>query len=254
MPKNPLVGSERKPLPGARSIGKADPGERLEVTLVLRHRQHEQLQERVRKIAAGDKSERHLTHDEYDQQFGADATDIQAVKQFANHHGLAVVGEDATRRTVILSGTVAQFDDAFGVELQQFEHEGGSYRGQDGRRSVAGRTEGCRAGRARARQSSAGAAAFPHIARLTATCAGKRRHMAPTSFTPIQLASLYDFPAGNGQGQCIGLIELGGGYRPADLKRYFAELGMYRSRRCPRYRSITRRTSRPATPTDPTAK
>jgi kumamolisin len=56
MPNNPLVGSERKPLPGARSIGKADPGERLEVTLVLRPRQYDALQERVRKIAAGDKS------------------------------------------------------------------------------------------------------------------------------------------------------------------------------------------------------
>jgi len=46
MPKNPLIGSERQPLPGARSIGKADPTERLEVTLVLRHRQHDALQER----------------------------------------------------------------------------------------------------------------------------------------------------------------------------------------------------------------
>ena len=44
MPKNPLTGSERQPLPGARSIGKADPTERLEVTLVLRHRQHDALQ------------------------------------------------------------------------------------------------------------------------------------------------------------------------------------------------------------------
>jgi kumamolisin len=49
MPKNPLAGSERQPMPGARSIGKADPAERLEVTLVLRHRQHDALQERVRK-------------------------------------------------------------------------------------------------------------------------------------------------------------------------------------------------------------
>jgi len=72
MPKNPLTGSERQPLPGARSIGKADPTERLEVTLVLRHRQHDALQERVRKIAAGDKSERHLTHDEYDQHRNGD--------------------------------------------------------------------------------------------------------------------------------------------------------------------------------------
>src|ERR1700730_12789220 len=132
MPKNPLVGSERKPLPGARSIGKADPGERLEVTLVLRHRQHEQLQERFRKIAAADKSERTLTHEEYDQQFGADSTDIQAVKQFANEHGLAVVDEHAGRRHVVLSGTVAQFNNAFGVELEQFEHPGGSYRGRTG--------------------------------------------------------------------------------------------------------------------------
>ena len=81
MPKHPLVGSERAPLPGARAVGKADPSERLEVTLVLRHRQQDALQERVRKIAAGDKSERHLTHEEYDQQFGAEATDIEAVKQ-----------------------------------------------------------------------------------------------------------------------------------------------------------------------------
>src|SRR5205814_5934367 len=132
MPKNPLTGSERQPLPGARSVGKADPTERLEVTLVLRHRQHDALQERVRKIAAGDKSERHLTHEEYDQQFGADSTDLEAVKQFANQHGLAVVDEHAGRRHVVLCGTVAQFNDAFGVELEEFEHPGGSYRGRIG--------------------------------------------------------------------------------------------------------------------------
>ncbi len=32
----------------------------------------------------------------------------------------------------MLSGTVAQFNDAFGVDLQQFEHPGGSYRGRTG--------------------------------------------------------------------------------------------------------------------------
>src|SRR6476620_826721 len=98
MPKNSLLGSERKPLPGARSIRKADPTERLEVTLVLQNSRHEELQERIRKIAAGDKSERHLTHKEFDKQFGADLTDIQAVKQFANQHGLAVVDEHPGRR------------------------------------------------------------------------------------------------------------------------------------------------------------
>src|SRR5438128_1334429 len=106
MSRNPLVGSERAPLPGARSIGKADPAERPEVTLVLGHRQHDDLQERVRKIAAGDKSERHLTHDEYAQQFGADTNDFQAFRQFASQYGLAVIEEHQGRRSVVLAASV----------------------------------------------------------------------------------------------------------------------------------------------------
>jgi kumamolisin len=218
MPKNPLVGSERKPLPGARSIGKADPGERLEVTLVLRHRQQEQLQERVRKIAAGDKSERHLTHEEYDQQFGADSTDIQAVKQFANQHGLAVVDEHAGRRHVVLSGTVAQFNDAFGVELEQFEHPGGSYRGRIGAIHLPDELNGVVTAvlgldnRPQAR---------PHF-RTLPTHRNVEWHAAAaasTSFTPTQLAALYNFPTGTGQGECIAIIELGGGYRTKGISR-----------------------------------
>jgi len=46
------------------------------------------------------------------------------------------------------------------------------------------------------------------------------------SFTPIQVANLYGYPNGSGEGQCVGLIELGGGYRPADLKTYFDGLGV----------------------------
>jgi kumamolisin len=47
------------------------------------------------------------------------------------------------------------------------------------------------------------------------------------SFTPIQLARLYNFPPGvNGHGQCVAMIELGGGYRPHDLTTYFAQLGI----------------------------
>jgi kumamolisin len=40
------------------------------------------------------------------------------------------------------------------------------------------------------------------------------------------VASLYNYPAGTGQGECIGIVELGGGYRPADLTTYFAGLGV----------------------------
>jgi len=48
-----------------------------------------------------------------------------------------------------------------------------------------------------------------------------------TSYTPPQVAQLYNFPTGtNGSGQCIAIIELGGGYRTADLRAYFGRLGI----------------------------
>lgn len=44
-------------------------------------------------------------------------------------------------------------------------------------------------------------------------------------FTVPQLVRLYEFPVEyDGQGQCIGLIELGGGYLQSDLESYFKEL------------------------------
>ena len=47
------------------------------------------------------------------------------------------------------------------------------------------------------------------------------------SFTPLQLASLYNFPTGvNGSGQSIAIIELGGGYQMSDITAYFTELGL----------------------------
>ena len=46
------------------------------------------------------------------------------------------------------------------------------------------------------------------------------------SYTPVQVAALYGFPAGaSAAGQTIGLIELGGGYRATDLTAYFKTLG-----------------------------
>jgi len=47
-------------------------------------------------------------------------------------------------------------------------------------------------------------------------------------YTVPEIAALYHFPAGqNGAGQTIGLVELGGGYREADLTAYFAQLNLH---------------------------
>jgi kumamolisin len=226
MARNPLKGSERQPMRGAKAVGKADPAERLEVSVLLRRRNADALSQRVAGLARGRRAAGHLPRDEFEKQFGADSRDIDAVKRFAAVHGLAVVDEHAGRRTVVLSGTVAQFNAAFGVDLERFEHPGGSYRGRVGSihlpDELHDRVEAVLGLDNRP-------AARPHFRRAPAP--GNVLWQAGAgggniSYTPLQVAAIYDFPPGTGQGECVGIIELGGGERTADLNAYFSALGL----------------------------
>jgi len=225
MARHALQGSERQPLPGAKAIGKADPTERLEVSVILRSRAGDALRAKVHKMAGRDRSEGYVKREDFAKQFGADPKDIEAVKRFAAAHDLATVASDAARRTVVLSGTVASFNEAFGVDLQQFEHPSGSYRGRTGAIQLPNELKG-------AVEAVLGLdnrpAAKPHFRGKPAP-GNVQWHAsagAATSFNPTTLASLYGFPPGDGQGECVAIIELGGGYRPADLKTYFSGLGI----------------------------
>jgi kumamolisin len=210
-----LKGSERHVIPGARRIGSADPAERLEVTVLIRRQASDQLASRLKDLGAG-KSQQHLSREEFARRHGAAEPDIDAVRRFAASHKLAVVQEHAARRTVILSGTVAQFSRAFAVELHQYAHDGGSYRGRVGLVSVPADLE------------DVVEAVLGLDNRPQAGTHFRIRPAASTSasFTPLQVAAFYGFPSGTGEGQCVGLIELGGGYEPEDLNTYFKGLGV----------------------------
>ena len=78
MALHPLKGSERQPLPGAKSVGKADPAERLEVSVLLRRRSGTALTEHVKKLTSREKSDRHLSREEFERQFGADNAQARA--------------------------------------------------------------------------------------------------------------------------------------------------------------------------------
>jgi kumamolisin len=225
MANNPLAGSERQPMQGARAAGKADPSELLEVSVLLRRGNADALKERVNELANRGGVDGRLSREEFEQQFGAAAADIAAVRKFAAENGLSVVGEHAGRRTVVLSGTVAKFNAAFGVDLQEFKYAGGSYRGRVGSvqlpEELRDRVEAVLGLDNRP-------AAKPHFRVRPPLRGGRRPAVAglAASFTPLQIASLYNFPPGTGQGECVGIIELGGGERPADLSAYFSSLAV----------------------------
>jgi kumamolisin len=204
-------------MPGAQSIGKADAAERLEVSVLVRRHSPTAIRTQVsallhRRQAAGG----HIKRADFAGQHGASEQDLASVRAFATHYGLAVTQQDAARRTIVLSGTVAQFNDAFDVDLQRFTHEGGSYRGRTGEIHVPTALQGVV-------EAVLGLdnrpAALPHFRKPMVAQA-----MVNTAYTPLQIAELYNFPPGDGKGQTIGIIELGGGYRPADLTAYFAAL------------------------------
>ena len=173
-----------------------------------------------------------LTRAQYAQQHGADPVAVKAVRAFAKEFGLAVEpGSPAPgRRGVRLSGTAAAMQTAFGVDLQLQTSEGATYRVREGTIQLPEELNGLV-------EAVLGLdnrpQAKPHfrIAQTPSSRAGAKGASvvgaaAGASFTPVQIAQLYQFPQkASGAGQTIGLIELGGGYRTADLKAYFKSLG-----------------------------
>jgi kumamolisin len=214
-----LRGSEKQPLPDARIIAPAPPDERLEVTVRLRPRTP--LPDASSLLQPSRDPAPILTRQAYNARYGADPKDIARVRRFASANHLTVVRASAPRRSVMLSGTVADFNKAFNVDLHTYEYPGGTYRGRVGAIQVpavlAPVVEGVfgldnrpvarrlfRIGRSAARQSD-----------------------GAQPFNPPDVAKAYNYPPGlDGTGQTVGIIELGGGYRAQDLQTYIAGLGL----------------------------
>ncbi|KXU83514.1 peptidase S53 [Paraburkholderia monticola] len=219
--KHALPGSERKVEQGATVIGQCDPAEQIEVIVILRRQQQAQFDALMKRIEAGDPSVKPLSREALAKDYGAAPEDIAKVHTFAAAHGLTVAREDPAARSVVLSGTIAQFQSAFEVKLERYQHHSaGQFRGRTGMISVPDDLHGVVEAvlgldnRPQAR---------PHFRIRPPFVAARAQQV---SFTPPQLASLYQFPQGDGSGQCVGIIELGGGYNTSDLKTYFSNLGV----------------------------
>lgn len=215
-----LPDSERAPLAGATPFGQLDAGTLLQAVVVLRRRAEPALHAAADRVAAGG-AVAPLSRQEFARQFGAAPGDFAKVARFARRHGLAVRREDTAAGTVLLSGTAAQFNDAFQVVLQRYGHGGKTHHGCDGPLHIP------------ASLQEVVTAVLGLDDRPQAHAYYRFRppfHVAPQAqqqgYLPQEVGALYDFPAGSGAGQCIAMIELGGGYGAADARQYFADIGV----------------------------
>ena len=219
-----VAGSERAPLQGARLAGPANPQERIDVVLLLRPATSETRPSAQRTDNAKPHERVHLSHNEYEAQHGADPADVSKIGAFAHEHGLDVGEVNLAGRTVVLSGTIQAMSEAFNVTLQMYAHPSGAYRGRTGAVEIPDDLESIVKGVFGLDNRPQ---ANPHMRPIHEQGGAWHRSQAGVSYLPTQVAKLYDYPTSvNGKGQCIAIIELGGGYTTSDLNTYFQQLGI----------------------------
>ncbi|WP_419802016.1 S53 family peptidase [Mucilaginibacter sp.] len=208
-----LKGSNRV-APASAALQKIDPEKFIEVTVRIRRKKS--LDEA---LAAGER----ISRESYGQQFGASPEDTDAVENYAHEHDLTTVTVDNARRSVILKGKISDFEAAFGVDLHEADKDKKQFRVRTGEIHVPESLKDIVTGIFGFDERHAARPMF-QIYKPDAKIVS---HAASVAYTADQLAKIYGFPTGvTGKGQCIGIIELGGGYKTADLTNYFKSLGI----------------------------
>lgn len=217
-----ISGSERKPVRGARLIHNSHPDQTVEISIRLRSKSENSREELDTMM--GQPAFKQMSRSQFENAHGADAADLDKIRKFAQENELKVqeTGTELARRTVVLSGTVSNLQKAFHVELKEFSHPRGNFRGRVGEISVPAEYAEIITGVFGLDNRPQ---AEPHFRRLPQTPLIKA-HAASAAHDPNEVAHIYDYPKGDGTGQCIGLIELGGGFRLDDLNNYFKSLNL----------------------------
>jgi kumamolisin len=212
----PLAGSERLPLRDARPAGQLDPAEQIQVTLV------------TRRAAALPRDAADVpirqSRPELRRRYGSDPADHQRVADVLAMlaPAIRVTSQDPATRRLTIAGPAGDLAAVFGTELTLVSSTGPdgesvSHRYRTGGLQIPAELDGVLVAvlgldnrpQARAQYRLADPAAVQQ------------------TYTPPQVASLYQFPAGtDGTGQTIAIIELGGGFATTDLTTYFGSLGL----------------------------
>jgi kumamolisin len=207
----PLAGSERPEAPGMRPHGALHPDAPVEATLILRRRE----------AVPDDALTSPLSRDEFESTYGASQDDIELVTSTLEPLGVSVVDANAAERRVRVSGPARAMARVFGTDLIEAESDasaaGVTHRHRTGGLSIPAALDGVVT-------AVLGLDDRPQARALFRVALPKA---VSTSYTPLELGTIYKFPQGtDGSGQTIAIIELGGGFVQADLDTYFSGLGI----------------------------
>jgi kumamolisin len=201
-----LKGSERPAKRGAVRMRDLAATALVEVTVTLRHPE----------LPDPGKP---MTRRQLEQVHAPSGDEVAAVKRVLGRYGLNVTDGSPVTGSLRVTGTAAQIESAFEPRLGLYRSDSGrEFRGREGDVRIPRTLRGLVSGvfgldqrrvarrRLRAAQARAGASSGQ-----------------PSG--PGELERRYRFPAGHGEGQTIAVAEFGGGYFPADLRKFCREHG-----------------------------
>ena len=209
-------GSYRK-IPQFGREGALNPNDVIEFTIRLR---------RKSSIESLIKANQRINRQEYAQRYGASDKDIQKLEKFAHQHHFSIVLSHKGRRSLVLKGRINDVEQAFHVNLGRYYDpaRGVFFMGRAGHIYVPENIHSIIEG-------VFGLDDRPVARPMFQVAKKDNDFLAPEaasqSYTPDEIANIYGFPSGvSGKKQCIGIIELGGGYRVNDINNYFQGLGI----------------------------
>ena len=236
----PIPGSERPLVSGSELLGPVDEDETVGFTILLRQRPGSpelHSADHWQNTPPGRRS--FLSTEEFFRVYGAQDDEVQAVARFLESRDLRVVEADPGRRRVVVEGSAASVNAAFGVTLNRYRAPRAF-----AERPVGGREDaGPRRERSR-EQTYRGFEGSVHVPSalagvITAVIGLDTRRLggpagtgtgdppAASLLTPAAIGQLYDFPATGAAGQTIGLFaaaDEGAAYSPPDVTQFINSL------------------------------
>jgi kumamolisin len=206
-----LAGSSRSRKRDAERVGDADPTSRMEVTLTLRGPQ----------LPALDASGPAISRDAFEGRYGASPDDIARVQATLERFGLTVGDASGVGRSMRMSGTVAQMEEAFHAGLGLYRSaDQGEFRGREKDVQIPVELEGIVTGVFGLDERRVARRGYGDLA-------GAQLEAPPhAALGPGDLELHYSFPAGSGEGQQVGIAEFGGAYFPQDLSAFCDRHGL----------------------------
>jgi kumamolisin len=206
-----LPGSKRARKQGAERVRDLDADVRFEATVMLRGQ----------RLPPLDTSRPAMTRDELESGYGASPEDIAQVQATLERFGLTLGAVSRVGRSMRVSGTAAQMQDAFQAGLGVYrDDDQGEFRGRENPVQIPSELDSIVTGvfgldQRRVARRVSGAPVAVQVATGQTTGLG-----------PSDLEQHYNFPPGHAEGQKVAIAEFGGAYFPGDLSTFCVQHGL----------------------------